>query len=337
MAATFTSQVTYSPTRPEGTVVLVSSGVDSTICGDMYPAATRLFVDFGQAELAREYSAVEALFPDIEVAHIVARIAHTGDGVFVPARNLLLACVAVQYGDHIVMGGMKDDRSIDKTPAAFQAMSRILSDQSGYPVTVESPLFDLLKHEAVGQYIAQGTTPNGQQERRDRMRRTWSCYGAEDQPCLRCKACFRWAVALRVNAIPVPMPQQDIVTGYLGRLHIYEPGRQWAILTALRLWHDDRHAGARPVAMVDIDGVLTTDTAGQDYVARQPDLAALARLAELAETHWVVLNTARDESDRTVTEAWLRTCGGPHHALLMNKAAGNVLVDDRSVRRLADV
>jgi hypothetical protein len=140
---------------------------------------------------------------------------------------------------------------------------------------------------------------------------------------MECKACFRWAVALRVNGIDVPMPAQDIVRGYLQRLHIYEAGRQWAILAAMR----DGSTGKR-VAVVDIDGVLTEEAKGRDYAARTPRMTAAVRLAHLGRDHWIVLHTARDESDRDVTVQWLARHGFLYDALLMNKPHGDVLVDD---------
>jgi len=320
-------RVTFPPDYPAGTVILVSSGVDSTICADDLPEARLLFVDFGQAEVERERAVVQELFAgrDLRFARVDAGLRHTADGVFVPARNLMLACLAIHHGDDVVMGAMADDRSMDKTPEALLAMARILSDQGGRPITVRSPLMEQLKHEAVAGYLARHPLFGEM-----RMRQTWSCYGPGPERCLNCKACFRWAVAMRVNGIDVPLPADEIIAGYLRRLFIYEPGRQWAILSALRGWPSQGRPQHREVVVVDVDGVLTVETDGRDYARRTPRAFAARSLERLAKEHWVVLHTARPESDRKVTEAWLERHGMAYHGLLMNKPSAGLLVDDLS-------
>lgn len=309
---------------PPDRVVLVSSGVDSMICADMYPDAKLLFVDFGQAEVAQELAHASMLFDKrgFHIARLSAQMCKSADGVFVPARNLLFACIAAQYGSHIVMGGMLDDRSIDKTPTAFRDMSRVLTDMSGKRIVVSSPLFQLLKHEAITYWLNHF---NGTKER---LLQTWSCYGPGPSRCLECKACMRWAVALRVNGVDVPMPSFKVVARYMSRLHYYDPERQWAILRALK---------PDSIYVVDIDGVLTHETKGTDYKNRTPNLDAIDRLRRLPETNphsWVVLHTSRCEIDRTATEIWLVRNRVPYHALLMGKPPADLLFDDVSQQRL---
>lgn len=305
------SQMVMPAGYPSGTVVLVSSGIDSTICADLEPTATRLFVDFGQAEIAQERCAARHLFPDMVEATLRANLGHAADGVFVPARNLLLACIALHYGDDVVLGAMLDDVAIDKTPVAIAAQQQILTAQAGRPITVRAPLITMLKHEAVAYYLARGGS-------RERIKATWSCYSPGPLRCLACKACMRWAVALRVNGIDVPLPNDEIIRGYLARLHIYEPGRQWAILNALD----------KPVVTVDIDGVLTDETTGHDYAHRTP--RGQYALRHLARDQWVILHTSRDETDRAVTVAWLERHGFVYHGLVMNKLPAMLRVDDRA-------
>jgi 7-cyano-7-deazaguanine synthase in queuosine biosynthesis len=146
--------IDYPETYAAGTVVLVSGGVDSLINADEHPDARLLFVDMGHADAANERRALGYLFQDRELrVAAVAGIDGGRDGMFVPARNMLLACIAVHHGDDIVIGAMADDHSVDKTPEALAAMSRILTEQSGRPVNVRAPLLPYCKHEAVRMYV----------------------------------------------------------------------------------------------------------------------------------------------------------------------------------------
>lgn len=327
-----------NPVRPGGAdmVVLVSGGIDSTICADMYPKARLLFVDFGQRECEHEYKVCQRLFGDrLERAVIRADLRYSEDGIVIPARNLLLASLAANYGSSIVIAGLLDDHVPDKNAEAFDAMSDVLSRCAGYAVSVFSPLIRMHKHEAVNYYLR--VDPEHRDIRAQRLASTWSCYtpttegsfhGEGEQRCLDCPACFRWAVSLRVNGIRVAMPSDRVIESYLSRLHTYEPGRRWATLQALRMYGDGRR-----VMAVDIDGVVTVEPDGREYATRTPASEAIAVLRDaFASNHsWVVLHTARDESDRTVTVEWLARHGVPHHALLMNKPPADIRVDDRTV------
>ncbi len=160
---------------------------------------------------------------------------------------------------------------------------------------------------------------------------TWSCYGPGPGRCLACKACMRWAVALRVNGLDVELPNESVITGYLSRLHLYEPDRQWAILMALR-------GGPRQMMAVDIDGLLTHESDGIDYECRTPREDTIERLRQLYDSgrYWVLLYTARSESDRVCTRAWLDRHDIRRHGLLMSKPPVHVYVDDRATTAIGE-
>ena len=321
-------QVSVAGTPPSGTVVLVSSGIDSTICADMYPEAKLLFVDFGQAEVRLERAAVRRLFRGRDLHEVMLRapMAKGADGTFVPARNLLFACLAVQLGNEVVIGAMADDRSVDKTPEALRAMERILSDQAGFPVRVTAPLLGKLKYEAVADYLEGAKSRD---EASARLRSTWSCYGPGPRRCLRCKACLRWSVALIVNGVDVLLPSDAVIRGYLARLHLYEHGRRWSILAAIRR--------RRPVAIVDLDGTITKAPNGRDYADAEIDKDAFEALRSLAANHWVVIYTARPERDRSTTTDWLARHGIVYHALVMDKMPCDKLYDDKAATDFSNV
>ncbi len=303
------------------------------ICADLYPDAVRVFVDFGQAEVEAERRAVKQLFGTFETVTVRSSMPASADGVFVPARNLLFATLALGYGSHVVMGGMYDDRSIDKTPTAFREMSRLLTDMAGRHIAVTSPLFSLRKHEAVHRYMhgqleGRGVEPNvwrSKAECIERLKQTWSCYSPGPRQCLECKACMRWAVAMRVNGIAVPMPKDEVIARYLKRLDHYDEGRRWAIIMALRGW-------TRGLMCVDIDGTLTKEADGQEYATRTPLPDKIKKLNQIYDEGktWIMLYTARPSPDRQVTEDWLAQNGVAYHGLIMNKPPVYLYIDDRS-------
>lgn len=300
-------------------VVMVSGGMDSLVLSDWYPEATLVMVDYGQPYFELEYAARKALFPTRET-HLVkiegiAPI-QTGD-YYVPARNLMLAICGAHYGNTIYFGALEDDHAKDKTPEAFLAMSRILTDQCKYEVTVDSPLWKYNKAEMVAEYLSRGGSAH-------RLTLTNSCYEGIDKQCQDCPACFRWSVALRANGIDVFLPGKNVTQYYLGRLHLYEDIRVWSTLKAIS-------TPDSPVIICDIDGVLTNETEGHSYAERSPNLKQVRELNQLAkEGAWIVLYSSRREIDRQVTKEWLRRERVFYHALLLEKPPCSRWIDDQA-------
>lgn len=295
-------------------VVLVSGGLDSTVAADMYPRATLLFVDYGQPYAKKEIKVVCDLFQDRSVETVSIEGLPENSNIFFPARNLMLASIAAQYGNIIIMGGLKDDHVVDKTPEAFEEMSRILTKQCGRHTVVHSPLWEYCKSELVGRKISVA-----------RALRTFSCYEPIDgnKFCLNCPACFRWTVALRANGVDTPVPGKDVTKEYLSKLHTYEQTRIWATLKAI-------NTKKNPVIVIDIDGVLTNETEGFDYHNRTPFKENIKVLQQYEQAGcWIVLYSARRELDRSVTGYWLSVHEVPYHALLLEKPTGFLSVDDQ--------
>lgn len=85
---------------------------------------------------------------------------------------------------------------------------------------------------------------------------------------------------------------------------------------------------------VDIDGILTNETAGHDYASRTPNAAAIKLLNALQSVPAVVvyLFTARRPEDLDVTVDWLRRVGvRPIPEIRFDKPQYNLLVDDLAV------
>lgn len=87
------------------------------------------------------------------------------------------------------------------------------------------------------------------------------------------------------------------------------------------------------IIAVDIDGVLTVETEGHDYLNRTPNIIAKVELRDLiTKGHSILYYTARPEQDRTVTTKWLNAHGFPNAPLFMGKPQADIYVDDKAVR-----
>lgn len=299
-------------------VILVSGGLDSLLCSKEYPSAKKLFINYGQPYAKQEKKACDALFgKNYEVIELKGIQYKSTDGVFIPARNLMLASIAVRYGTTIIMGGMKDDKVEDKNLDAFARMSEILTSQSRNRIDVISPFWNTTKAEAIDRYLKKGNDP-------ELLLKTFSCYAPiKNKACFNCPACFRWSIALNANQIKVPLPSERMIKIYLKKLHTYDKNR---ISNFLRILMETKF-----VYEVDIDGVLTNETQGWDFESRTPFVHNIKRLKQLFRHGIIILNTARLEIDRQVTVEWLKTHKIPYHSLLMEKTPASVRIDDISI------
>jgi uncharacterized HAD superfamily protein len=84
---------------------------------------------------------------------------------------------------------------------------------------------------------------------------------------------------------------------------------------------------------IDIDGTLTTDTVGWDYINRTPNLKMIAWVNKMYdEGHFIELFTARLSCDRTITKKWLRINGVQYNSLILGKPKYDLYIDDIAKR-----
>lgn len=220
-------------------VVMVSGGLDSFLARSLLPGATPLFVEWGQPYLEMERQAVRTLYPDARTVAVGGLPEPQGQDPYVPARNLMFACMGARFGSRVWLAGMRDEMCADKSPEAFRAMTQILSAHCRGGVEVCSPFWNLTKPEAVRAYLLNGGD-------REALRKTVSCYGSGSSPCLDCEACFRRFVALVSNGVEVPRPSESVIRSYgLQRIHSVPAATAHATLAAL-------HRSGTPVTAVDI-------------------------------------------------------------------------------------
>lgn len=90
---------------------------------------------------------------------------------------------------------------------------------------------------------------------------------------------------------------------------------------------------------VDIDGVLTLETAGWDYENRSPSWSHISLVNRIWEKgHLVVLYTSRRLEDLKITEKWLSTHGVKFDHIIFDKPKYDILIDDKAMKpELVDI
>lgn len=174
-------------------VLLYSGGMDSVALRMLWTPDVSVYVDMGTGYTAAER---KRLPDDVVVVDLPLGRWERPDGI-IPLRNLMLVCVAAQYGNDIAMAATAGDRVLDKSER-FAAMTTDLltylwSPQhwtDGEPRNVVLPLKGLTKREIVEVIEARhGDTGLAA------LAASWSCYGTGETECGACKPCFRKWVA----------------------------------------------------------------------------------------------------------------------------------------------
>jgi len=122
-------------------------------------------------------------------------------------RNLLMASIASNYASNVVIAGVKDDHVSDKNPAAFNKMSKFLSETSNKKINIISPFWKITKSEVVKWFL------NNIQFSREIIHKSTSCYSNKSY-CGKCPSCFRKACALWDNGIPLLFYNNKMMENY---------------------------------------------------------------------------------------------------------------------------
>jgi len=190
-------------------VLLFSGGIDSYIAYKWYESKWEkvlpLYVDLWTIYWLVEWECAKKLLPNAEkVECFIPQI--EDKNAFIPARNLLLATIAVQFWNEIIMWWLKDDNCEDKNEAIFQEFSELLSKISRKDVKVLSPFWDMTKNDIVEWYIHQWYDI-------ENLKKTISCYNGQHY-CWKCPSCFRKWVVFNNNWIETPFYNEDLIREY---------------------------------------------------------------------------------------------------------------------------
>lgn len=179
-------------------VLLFSGGIDSFAAWHYFQKPPTVYFNVKSRYSQRELAAVKALIPSTIIDNSLdLSDREVGKNAYIPFRNLLLACQAVKYSDHIVIAGLQDDMVSDKNEYIFSRFGSLLSEVEGRTIVVTSPFWDKTKEEVVRWYLQSG-------ESKEELLKTFSCYApyvSGKQSCGKCPACFRKWVALKRNSI----------------------------------------------------------------------------------------------------------------------------------------
>lgn len=221
--------------RPEGSVVLLSGGMDSATCLAIavrrHPPVHALTIHYGQRHarelrsarrLARRLGAATHAVVSLPIGPLVdsaltqtarslpGRTRRSGriPATYVPARNTILLAVALGVAEsrrlgHIYLGANAIDYSgyPDCRPEFLRAFERMarratrVGVEEGWSPRIEAPLLRLSKREIVELGDRVGV-PWGL---------TWSCYAGGAAPCGRCDACRLRAKGFREAGRPDPL------------------------------------------------------------------------------------------------------------------------------------
>jgi len=192
-------------------VLLFSGGMDSLILNYLYSPDVLLFIKHGSTYEKFELENLDRLTSSgwIDSSKLVF-LSDCLDlsrwervDMIIPCRNLFFICFASMYGEEILLGSVRGDRSTDKDYFFFsqvvELLNHIYSEShwcEGRKFKVWSPIKHLTKTEAVREYLQEGGPV-------EPLLLSRSCYETTDKPCGWCKPCFRKWVALVNNRIGV--------------------------------------------------------------------------------------------------------------------------------------
>lgn len=207
-------------------VLLFSWGIDSYIAYKWYEREWEevipLYIDLWSKYAKKEREYIQKLLPQTKKVECI--IPQKEDiNAFIPARNLLLATIALQYWDEIIMWWLKDDNCEDKNELIFNEFSNILTKISRKQVKVISPFWNMTKNDIVKWYINQWFS-------KWELRKTISCYNWKHY-CWKCPSCFRKWVVFNNNGIALDFYNEELINSYKEKMESWKYDKKRAEIT----------------------------------------------------------------------------------------------------------
>lgn len=176
-------------------VLLYSGGMDSYIINYLWNPDVKLYIDYGTEQNKQE---LKRLPKDVIVKRVNLSEYIENDGKnTIPLRNLLFANIAINYGDIVAIGGVKDDLHYDKSKRFARKTTKLFNsvlnkEDSKRKVQVVVPYRDYTKKHLLQLYIAKG----GDLEKL--KKESWSCHFPQNgEACKKCSPCKRKEKAIR--------------------------------------------------------------------------------------------------------------------------------------------
>jgi 7-cyano-7-deazaguanine synthase len=220
----------------EGSVVLLSGGMDSCVCAALAArdwGAAALHISYGQRTEAREQRAFLAICERLGIAQrlivrndalravggsaltdpnlAVPESGQIGHGIpitYVPFRNAHFLAAAVSWAEvlrasKVYIGAVEQDSSgyPDCRPAYYQAFNEVIkSGTKDGRIQIVTPLIGLRKSEIVRLGLELGAP----------FDLTWSCYSHEDRACGVCDSCVLRLRAFHEAGATDPIPYEVV-------------------------------------------------------------------------------------------------------------------------------
>lgn len=168
-------------------VQLYSGGLDSYIISKLLNPDVKLYFDYGTEQNKLERSVLPS---DVIIKNLPIGEYMQNDGICtIPLRNLIFASIAVNYGDEIIIGGLKSDLHFDKKPEftnkATELFNSVLEkERQPKTVKISVPFSNYTKTDLIVEYLKKGYSLE------DLDKYSWSCHTPENnKPCGHCQAC----------------------------------------------------------------------------------------------------------------------------------------------------
>lgn len=183
----------------ESQVLLYSAGIDSFSIDYIIDPDVRLFIEDAAERVSDERSCAEALPRDVEFLELDLE-EFTYDADVMPLREWIQVMYGLQYGNEVVLGGVKSDTmptlhhgKVESFSSAIEECTSAIHGLMTRSVSV--PFADTRKSKLVEMALDAGAEPE------DFLEYTRSCdYGGAEE-CGECMACVRKAASLELNGI----------------------------------------------------------------------------------------------------------------------------------------
>ena len=189
-------------------VLLYSGGMDSYIINYLWKPDVKLYIDYGTEQNKEE---IKRLPKDVIIKKVDLKEYIENDGKnTIPLRNLLFANIAINYGDIVALGGVRDDLHYDKSRRFARRATKLFNsvltkEDSKRKVKIVVPYRKYTKRELLQLYVASG----GDLEKL--KSESWSCYTPQNgKACGKCNPCKRKEKAI-----------SEVQQGYVKQYPIY--------------------------------------------------------------------------------------------------------------------
>ena len=170
-------------------VLLYSGGMDSWLIDKLIKPDIRLFLDIGtkQSEQEKKRLPKDVIIKKISLSEYV----QDDNLLTIPLRNLIFLCIAINYGEHIILGTTSDDLHYDKKEEFVSATQKLFNsvltkELVAKKIKIDIPFKDKSKTEILHEYLQQG----GDIEKA--FKESFSChFPVGENECLKCIPCIK--------------------------------------------------------------------------------------------------------------------------------------------------